>query len=136
MTAISLACERRGVMRDYAGWSVGKRRNLRVCRWIAERIAPQYMFPLSFKDGDRDVTEMELVEELERVLLGISPARAYLMASKVCEERESVRHEIAGKIAYILTRKFTVSRVDRSAEMTRRSSGGSGKWWETGQMAP
>ncbi len=88
------------------------------------------------RSGDRDVLEVELVDELERVLLSISSTRAHLMASKVCEERQSVRYEIAGKIAYILTRKFTVSHADKSDEMTRRSSGGSGNWWETGQIAP
>ncbi|EJL57983.1 hypothetical protein PMI09_00688 [Rhizobium sp. CF122] len=136
LTADGLACERPGVLRDYAGWSVGKRRKLNVCRFMAERIAPRYMFPLSFRYGDRPVTSDELIAELERILLEVSAERAFLMASKDWDQRQIVRREIAEAISKRLVGRFTVVQVDNSEELLRRSSGGSGTWWETGQMAP
>lgn len=136
LTSILLACEKPASIRQFAGWSVGKRRDLRACASIAGRIAPRYQFPLSFKSNGRDVSAAELVDVLEGVLRAVTDERAFALVSKDADQRAVVRREIASQAAKQLTSLFEVTRIDNETDGLRRSSGGAGMWWETGQMAP
>lgn len=119
MTAILLACERRASIRDYAGWSAGHRRNLLTCRFISERIAPRFTFPLLFKDGDRIATVEELARIIEDVLLELPADQAFLLVGKDHDTVAGVRNALAATVARRLCEKYEISKIDNTNEMLR-----------------
>ena len=66
MTAVLFACQPQSRIRAYAGRSVGKRRDLSVCRHIARDIAPRLLWPLEFRDGDRIAGEADVIPIFEK----------------------------------------------------------------------
>ena len=119
ITAVLLACEKRGAIRDYAGFAPGKRRRLEVCRYIAGRIAPRYFFPIAFRDGDREVPEAELIEMLADVLRSIPDEQAYLLVSTNNDHRMAIRDMIAKRMAKRCRAAYQMSQLDNTAGMVR-----------------
>ncbi|MFC5760499.1 hypothetical protein [Rhizobium sp. GCM10022189] len=114
ITRILLACERKGVIRDFAGHAVGKRRKLIVCKFIAERIAPRYLYPIDVRDGERKVGEKELIDLLEQVLRSIPDEQAFLLASRDDRHRRQIGQMIARRMSKIMRKRYTLSQIDNS----------------------
>lgn len=121
MTAVLLACQPQGRIRAYAGRSVGMRRDLSVCRYIARDIAPRLLWPLEFRDGDRVAGEADLIPVFERVLESIPDEQAFLLVSREDRQRREIRSMIGKRLAKRLLAAFTVSQVDRTDDVVRRS---------------
>lgn len=119
ITHILLFCERKAALRDFAGHQPGKRRKLAVCDEIAKRIAPRYMFPVEFKDGDRLATKEELISMLADVLRSIPDEQAFLMVSKIERHKRSIATMIARRMSKRAKAAFTMRQIDNRAEMLR-----------------
>lgn len=119
ITHVLLFCERKAALRDFAGHQPGKRRKLAICDEIAKRIAPRYMGPVEFKDGDRLVTKEELISMLADVLRSIPDEQAFLMASKLERHKRGIAKMIARRMSKRAKAAFTMRQIDNRAEMLR-----------------
>lgn len=119
ITHVLLFCERKAAIRDFAGHQPGKRRKLAVCDEIAKRIAPRYLGPVEFKDGDRLVAKEELIAMLADVLRSIPDEQAFLMVSKLERHKRSIANMIARRISKCVKAAFTMRQLDNRSEMLR-----------------
>jgi hypothetical protein len=118
ITRVLMFCERKAALRDFAGYQPGKRRKLSVCDEIAKRIAPRYNFPVD-KDGDRHVSQNELVAMLADVLRSIPDEQAFLIVSKLDRHKRSIADMIAGRMSKRVKAAFTMCQVGNRAAMLR-----------------
>lgn len=119
ITHVLLFCEKKAALRDFAGHQPGKRRKLSVCDEIAKRIAPRYMYPVEFKNGDRPVAQEELIQMLADVLRSVPDEEAFLMVSKLEHQKRSTASMIASLMASRAKAAFTMRQRDNQAEMLR-----------------
>ncbi len=120
ITVTLLFCESKAALRGYAG--PRKKRKVAVCREIATRIAPRYMFPVEFRDGDRLVTAQELTDVLADVLRSIPDDKALLMAAGNNRQQNGIARMIARRAAKRLKSAFQMRQIDNRAAMLRANN--------------
>jgi hypothetical protein len=86
LTFIHLACLGRQTTRDFAGYSIGKRRNLASLNRIALDLARRLVWPLRFYSGDHEVSKGDLARDIEMVLRSMPDGTAFVLASKIDDE--------------------------------------------------
>jgi hypothetical protein len=129
LTAVRLASQDRSTMRRFAGRGVRRRREMEMCRFIAEAIGPRYLWPLEFRNGDQLASEEDMISVVEEVMRSISAEDALHLASNDHRAKSGVRSKIGALVAKRLCKAYTVTKVDRREFMISPSMGYDRKKW-------
>jgi hypothetical protein len=130
LTAVLLASQDRSTMRRFAGRGVRRRREMEMCRFIAEAIGPRFLWPLEFRKGDQLASEEDMISVVEEVLRSVSAEDALHLASNDHRAKSGVRSKIGAHVAKRLCKAYTVTRPDRSDFMYGPSVNTGKMWWE------
>jgi len=102
--------------REFAGYSVGKRRKLSVVPYIAGDMAKELMRSVQVTNGDQPVTVEEIAGKIEVILLGLDEKTAFNLASISTEEREEVVDLIADQIRAMMLTDYTIAEIEKKPE--------------------
>lgn len=108
---IYFACLRRGRLRDFTGYAVGKRRNLSCVQCMSSEMATNFLLSLEFNLGGHSVQADQIASVVAEVLLSVSPEDAFELSKRY--EHHAVlamRNSIGGKVAKALMAAFGVAK--------------------------
>jgi hypothetical protein len=114
---IHFACLTRQQIRDFAGRSVGKKRDLQSIGTLSAAIAKRLVWPLRFYAADQEVSKGHLANGIEAVLRAIPDEMAFLLANVLDDERKRGRRCLGDAVARSLLASYRAERVDRTKEM-------------------
>ncbi len=116
---VAVACigrTSRQTRRDFAGYDVGKRRNLAVVPYIARDMAKELLRSVIVGDGEDRASQEAVAAKIEKILLGIDDATAFKLASVASEEKEEVLDLIADQVRAMMLADYTVNEIEREPE--------------------
>jgi hypothetical protein len=102
--------------RDFAGFSVGKRRKLSVVPYIASDMAKEIVRSVQVASGGRPAAPEEIAEKIEAILLGVDEVIAFNLASISTEEKEAVIDLIADLVRAMIFADYTVTEIEKERE--------------------
>lgn len=117
VVSICISRTSRQTRRDFAGYSVGKRRKLSVVPYIAKDMAKELVRSVQVAKDGQPVAPEEIAGKIEAILLGIDEATAFNLASHSTEEKEGVVELIADQVRAMMLSDYTVTEIEKEPEV-------------------